>query len=482
MVNRLSALMMLLLGLSSAAAQDELSLEAGDLYAQVLESLQADTAAVPFALVTETTQPIFFPEDVQRQFGQGIYYLHFSRLKGRIIAVPDGTGRVYEFQSVDQKLKTERLDQSTFTGYNFSAFAFTFRDTLYSLGGYGFWKYNGILRHYDPVTKGWDVTPTNMEFPISGDPGYIGQWISPASDGLYYIARSLPQPGLKNHPHTFGLIQDSTRLYRLDLNHRNWKLLGRISPGARPHLNNAGKVAELPFGELIITGEAGERKIMLLDYDGNRLMMLRDSLARPLARRVFTGAANKFTWYSAGALHLGPSLPDTVYRLPLDSDSFTSLGIPIYETSVAESTRNLSDWKSPLWLVVGALAGLIIGRSAFGKKTTPPKPAGDSLPDAQEVFHSFEISILRGFLKHNLSLLPEEMNVLLETDSKSVEVQKKYRSEAIRGINKKCGNLLATDQRLILQERLADDRRQFIYRLNPELVELLGKRVTGLAV
>ena len=135
---------------------------------------------------------------------------------------------------------------------------------------------------------------------------------------------------------------------------------------------------------------------------------------------------------------------------------------------------------TPVWLFLGAILGAIIGRSAFRKKTKPSEPITDEYPDVNIVFNSFEIRILRGFLKHNLSLLPEEMNVFLETDTKSIEVQKKYRSEAIRAINKKCSKLLSTDQKLILQERLADDRRQFIYRLNEEVLDALRGKTTGL--
>ena len=448
-------------------------------FTKVITEILADPKAQPFAFATKSAQPIFFPEDIQKQFDQANYYLHFSRLGGKLVANPDGTGRLYDFQPEGNQLMVERLDHSIYTGYNFSAYAFTFRDTLFSLGGFGFWKYNGLLRHYDPVTGGWEISPTNMEFPISGNPDYRALWIDQVKGYLYYVTRSVPQPWHKGHAYPRDLFQDTSRVFRLDLTKKDWQELGRVTTEGLHRINNTGKIAELPFGELLITEEAGARKLMLLDYDRNLMFQLKDSVARPITKQIFTSTANKFTWYSKGQLFIGPSRPDTVFHVPLGMESFIPLPGTIYATEDPSYQFSMDH----LWMMLCLFAGITIGAGtirAFGKKVTVPGEPGPVLSaPVENFFNPFELNILRAFLKEKNTLLPEEVNVLLETDRRSVEIQKKYRSETIRGINEKCSKLLGTDQRLVIQERLADDRRQFIYRIEPATFKALRERTTG---
>jgi hypothetical protein len=53
------------------------------------------------------------------------------------ISVP-GTGQVYQVNP--QTLSIQRLDRTFFRGYNFGASQFLHNDTLFSIGGEGFWS------------------------------------------------------------------------------------------------------------------------------------------------------------------------------------------------------------------------------------------------------------------------------------------------------------------------------------------------------
>ena len=73
-----------------------------------------------------------------------------------------GTGQVYQFNLMKRQLK--RLDKTYYRGFNFGAIQFVRQDTLYSLGGTGFWHSNNIETYFSFKTKEWELknTPTDL--------------------------------------------------------------------------------------------------------------------------------------------------------------------------------------------------------------------------------------------------------------------------------------------------------------------------------
>jgi hypothetical protein len=87
-------------------------------------------------------------------------YLWF---KNKLTIQLDGSGQLYQFEKNDS---LTRIDNTCYEGYNFDAYNFVFNDTLFSLGGYGFWQFNSHLRYYDEKTAEWSARPTNKNIPI----------------------------------------------------------------------------------------------------------------------------------------------------------------------------------------------------------------------------------------------------------------------------------------------------------------------------
>ncbi len=87
---------------------------------------------------------------------------HFNFKNKLLISLP-GTGQVYQFDSTKNVL--ERLDKTFFRGYNFHALQFVRNDTLFSLGGEGFWRSNSILSFFDFKNKEWEEIKTKGDLP-----------------------------------------------------------------------------------------------------------------------------------------------------------------------------------------------------------------------------------------------------------------------------------------------------------------------------
>lgn len=56
-----------------------------------------------------------------------------------------------------------RLDRTYFRGYNFTATQFLRRDTLFSVGGRGFWSKNSLITYYNRNTREWDLYISNND-------------------------------------------------------------------------------------------------------------------------------------------------------------------------------------------------------------------------------------------------------------------------------------------------------------------------------
>lgn len=223
-----------------------------------LNALSGDSTAHPLSFRTGYSKPIFFPESLNNHFFGNEQLLHIRKLKGEVVAIPDGTGQVYQCIVKPDSIEFRRMDHTHYGGYNFGAYVFVHRDTLFSFGGYGFWKYNGLLRFYDERSGGWEIKPLQKEIPAHSLLNSIGQWIDQQEGSLYQIS-----PNLHNlaHPYT-----DTTRIYRLSLVSRQWEELGTLTTDAISHLIGALKIAELPDGDLISCGPGGQT-ILLLNLD-----------------------------------------------------------------------------------------------------------------------------------------------------------------------------------------------------------------------
>lgn len=95
-------------------------------------------------------------------------------IKNKTIISIVGTSLVYEFLQQKNEFQLKRLDISSFRGFNFWAHQFVRKDTLYSIGGYGFWNYNNTLIYFDKKNKGWESVkyknegPREVNYEVSG--------------------------------------------------------------------------------------------------------------------------------------------------------------------------------------------------------------------------------------------------------------------------------------------------------------------------
>jgi hypothetical protein len=193
--------------------------------------------------------------------------------KKQVVIQLDGTGKLLQIDSVGQ---LSRMDSSQYEGYNFGAFNFVYKDTIFSLGGYGFWQFNGQLRYFNEKTNSWSVCKSNTTV-------HIRQWFNAqvyyaVKEGKIYVVYANAQPEwiLETEKHDENLYVQC-----LDLQTKLWWDKPKIAD--RKVFKGSGWVGMAMFNapEGMIAFILKEVKIF--DFKNNRLGSIRIAKARELS-------------------------------------------------------------------------------------------------------------------------------------------------------------------------------------------------------
>ena len=149
-------------------------------------------------------------EDILANFVVNVFNLSSKKL----LTIP-GTGQVYELDVNKQSFK--RLDKTFYRGYNFKAIQFIQNDTLFSLGGTGFWQYHNILSYYDPNFSEWEAIDTYGKRP---EGIYLNS--SGTNFGKVFAIDKLRELDNKD-------LKKKSQIFELDIKSKTWKNLGELN-------------------------------------------------------------------------------------------------------------------------------------------------------------------------------------------------------------------------------------------------------------
>ncbi len=435
----------------------------------ILEEILKDSAFTG-EIVTQSLSelgPIFWPENLNQQ---DVYTGHDNLIKnknGLFIAI-EGTGRIYQVSMKANELDFTRIDSTVFGGYNYGAFVYSLNDTIYSLGGYGFWSLNGHLRYFKESSSGWEIKPLNRKIPV----GYNnkGLYFDPKNYSLYYtVDPQQVDEALKRNPYDENT---KAQVFELNLKTRDWKESG--TPTAKSMKLNAAsmKIATLPWGELFLTGPRAQLKFetTLIDYRNNRIFSLNKpdkSNAVVNLRYGEKAELNKriITYYHDSVLTILTSNKERL-EIPLKKSNFTDTGMSVYvplRESWSWNSRNIA------WFgIISALTVSTLG-FVFWKRRKPKVAQSRVETGNNNTFDKMEEDLIKFFLtKPEPSLSVDEVDEILETSKKSKDTQNQKRSAVTRSINSKYMMVTGDHENLINATRLEFDRRMIQYVLDVE--------------
>lgn len=97
--------------------------------------------------------------DLNSNHGMTNRKVDIFEMDGNYLAFPDGMGSVLRYDST----RWTRIDDSKHHGYNYLSKKFKYNHKVYSFGGYGFWRSNGLITSFNDTDRHWEVFPAENE-------------------------------------------------------------------------------------------------------------------------------------------------------------------------------------------------------------------------------------------------------------------------------------------------------------------------------
>ena len=133
--------------------------------------------------------------------------IHFVEING---------GKVYQLNNDT----IQRIDNSYTHKMTWDSNLFTYNDTIYRYGGYGFWTTNNKLTFYDTVTNEWQIiSSVNGIYPK----GSCSSFYKILNDKLYIIG------GEKVNPEDLNQRINNDEIWSFDFKAKKWENLGVLS-------------------------------------------------------------------------------------------------------------------------------------------------------------------------------------------------------------------------------------------------------------
>lgn len=379
----------------------------------------------------------------------------------------DATGRIYQVQENEQDLNLIREDSTLFFGHNFGSSFFTYHDTLFSYGGYGYWHANGQLRYFKYDKAEWELMPLSKEIAArKGDADFSYNFWLDQTKGNFYVLKSTSHP-------------DS--VYVLNMLKKKWRTLGR-----RIHSLDLKYFISTPWGLMCSSGDnENSSQYMLLDFYHNSISVLSRSKTIELTALLYP---NFKAFIKDSTVCIVKRFdPNGLDKINLSKSDFNKTNKEIYEPLPEPSVKNsVINFVKLNWhfiatfgaiFTLGLLLGKRIQKYIISKSTVIPIIARNT-----KVFELKEIDLVKlilskSQLKQTTSI--DEINRVLGLSEKSPDMQKKHRSDIITSINNKYRLISGSTENLLCSKRSIADKRSFEYLINIEKVTEISTLFTG---
>lgn len=351
-------------------------------------------------------------------------------------------GHVYKILSDT----TLRIDYSFEHRKQSQAPQFVYNDTLFRFGGYGFWRANNFFTYFDTTTSEWEYYATHgVSLPPEAYNG-VSQLVG---DHFYYLGGELINPNTGLH----GAY--SKELWRFDLSTRKWKNLGRS--GFDPRQYTAIHKGD---NTVFFNKDPDQSTSAVVDFPNNRITYYKSNLINLSTNQIYHPFFLGDTLYSLKE--------DRIQKAIFQKDFFTT---PIKSERIYFDANGLFLYLTYFALVLFAFIIFVFIVINLRKRQAPTLVRGGIR--CQGVFYALrpeEEAIVR-FLYTKKRATNDEILSQIANAQLSYSQNSKRKADAIQAINKITEQL--SNKALIVQKKSPKDRRQTIYFLTPNTLQLL---------
>jgi len=365
---------------------------------------------------------------------------HLFLTNGLLLATFSGSGQVFEIDTINNRI--DRQDRTFYQGYNFDAYQFVRKDTIFSFGGYGFWLENNLLTYFSQVRREWNFM-SNAPFPVNIPEG--GKRVVP----LCFYDRQ----------HEVLYTTCNGALYAYNFLNHIWSKQGNTNID----LNNGSelfKMHRMTDTTLLVMSNNWAREI---NFYRNTI--------------IDRGLKNGLLYNQTGlmsSLNCMYSLNEHTLLIPKISDV-----LPIgysFEYFTGQSQNRgqrplFSSTSGRNWrLVFLTLALMVILFLVFIFRDRLPGK-NSKINALNRYFNLTQADVLQQLLSG--PLLADDLNSILNVQEKSWEVQRRQRSIFLKELN--LLGLRIFQVEVVLREKSPTDKRQVVYVINPQIQDQLAQ-------
>ena len=387
---------------------------------------QTSTATSLQALV-----PLTVSSDSQRtQFNQRRVYLLYP-----------GGGILYEFFNGS----INRLDSSFAQRNQYAGAFFSYKNQLYLLGGYGFWKTKSILTKFNFNSGEWEYIQTKGVAPD----GITNPVFTIKENSLYlfdFFERPQNQSPIKN-----------PNLYSLNMETLSWKKGGLINPSFIGEKNASGDRFFNIYGRTLIN-KMESPKIFEIDLDNNKIKRFADNLLL----------------YKSGGKSIIKNniIISSVRNTSNNTNSITYYDLNNLDKSVVSEEYFIRGTISFFnYLIVGGIALIIILIFLWLSNDRASK---SYFLSSKSLFNSLnqinldpdEVKVILLFTKKEV-VPNKEILILFEEKGKTKDFATKRKNKTIEGLNKRFKRVFGKN--IIVKEKDELDSRLTNYALNNKI-------------
>jgi hypothetical protein len=384
----------------------------------------------------------------------------------------DGSGKLYQLDSTNN---IKRIDNTCFEGGTFGSHNFIYNDTIFSLGGYGFWNYNGTLRYYNENTKEWSVIETNLTFPIYTKIN-AKFWQDRINEKLYVVYSVPKNIYIKDSQKS----KDSIFVQCLNLKTKDWwsspKLLNTKIFTDILQLTQETSL-ETEIGPVLLKDEI----FYLLNFNNNQILKFNKQQSRNLYDFMLNN--NHLLFYSSNSSFKSFNQSEQkIDSFKYNITDFTKIDTPLYTEQYFKNEYIFNSFfvYTLIWTNILLFSLLIFIKIRYNStiskliKGTSKKEIvlSTDLP-FKENLTQVENQLLDLLINNSLRLNMTnviDINQTLGITKKPIKIQNNIRANTILTINKKFMKYREHSDNLIINQRSEFDKRYFEYYINEKFI------------
>ena len=392
--------------------------------------------------------------------------------KNGIMVLLSGNSKVYQYNQTTGYL--EKIDQTRYHGHNFGASNILYNDTIYSLGGYGFWQMNGGVRYYNKNSKEWDIIKAGKLVPFANGINSIS-FFDAKEAKLYvlyhYYNSEYLNPGPTKYPLELAIFDFKTKTWQEN------QLI--VSEGIALDIKDISVVQKLSNG-LLINTKTHERSI-LLNFAENLVYKLNSTVTTELIQ-LKNKHQNNLIYTKGQTLFLYDRAMDSLFSYQFKPSYFEKTNLAIYTIASGSSNKNTYYIVGLGVLVLIIVIIIVINRirQTSRKKTHSTEIIKREIKDFIVSLDEIEKIVVKQILENareNQNTTTNQLNKLLGTEKKEFKIQNNIRSEVIMNINKKFKLFSNINDDLIERERAELDKRFMEYNINKLYLKKISSKM-----